>query len=49
MNQERTSATNIAKQIAIAGWAVAVFAWYFHQFSPAFIPILRGLLHRIWR
>jgi hypothetical protein len=49
MRREELPTTNPKIQVAVACWAVAAFAWYFHQFYPVLSPILRGLLHRIWR
>ena len=41
--------SSVTKQLLISGWTIAVLAWYFHQFSPAFSPIIRGLLQKLWR
>jgi hypothetical protein len=35
-------------QSAICIWAVAVFLWYFWQFSPVLSPLLKRFLQKIW-
>jgi hypothetical protein len=29
-------------------WILASTAWYLHEFLPAFLPLFRGLLRRLW-
>lgn len=48
MTEEKQSAMNKLKQLGISCWAVGTFLWYFHEFSPAFTPIVQRLLHRLW-
>ncbi len=35
-------------QSAICIWAVAVFLWYFWQFSPVISPLLNKFIRKIW-
>jgi hypothetical protein len=48
MNSTPSASASKMNQIAIAFWALAVTLWYFYQFSPAFAPLLRETLHRLW-
>jgi hypothetical protein len=49
MPQKKPERKNLKIQTLFSCWAVAAFAWYFHQFSAVISPILRGLLRRIWQ
>ena len=35
-------------QGAMCLWAVAVFIWYFYQFSPIISPLLKSILQKLW-
>ena len=39
---------SLVVQSAICVWVVAVFLWYFWQFSPVVSPILKRFLLKIW-
>ena len=45
---EEQVVTNRLKQLALASWALIAFSWYFHEFLPAFAPILHGIVRRVW-
>jgi len=35
-------------QILVSVWAVAAQAWYFYQYSPAIISVLRVVSNKLW-
>lgn len=49
MRKQFLPKSSLMKQLVISGWGIAVLVWYFHQFSPAFSPIINGLLGKLWR
>ena len=49
MRKHVLSKSSLTKQLVISAWGIAVLIWYFHEFSPAFSPIIHGLLQKLWR
>jgi len=49
MRKQLLQKGSVTKQLVISGWGIAVLVWYFHKFSPAFSPIIHGLLQKLWR
>jgi len=40
--------SSLLPQFLFLFWMLLATIWYVRRFAPAFVPVVRGLLHKIW-
>jgi hypothetical protein len=48
MNDAVQKPTGIALQFSLGVWIIGAQVFYFYQYSPTIIPVLRGFYHKLW-